>query len=384
VKLEARELARLRAFEARFGVLAKSCRLLPAITASQAAVERSRLCRALEAEQSVVPAFAYPTAQPAIASARALDALRDVAGDLPGAPLYLAKLDELEIDVAILSALGDARRIRPLAARRFGTGDEVVLTPHGEQRLRDYARSLIVSRAPNDEARTLPALTRDGTPSLASLIQRVAAQAGLSVEVRVEPNLAAGAAAGEHTVYVADRLFGRREALRLSVHEVLGHLTSAANARMQPIRLLEWGTAGSFADQEGVALCIEQAFGVLDAGRLCALAGRVLATSSMHAGATFGETARELHRELGFSASDAITISERAYRGGGVARDAGYLLGYLRVRAAVASGAATLDELRLGRVSVAALPALRELRARGLVRPAVHCAGLDGSAGAFL
>jgi hypothetical protein len=153
---------------------------------------------------------------------------------------------------------------------------------------------------------------------------------------------------------------------------------------MQPIRLLEWGTAGSFADQEGVALCIEQAFGVLDAGRLCALAGRVLATSSMHAGATFGETARELHRELGFSASDAITISERAYRGGGVARDAGYLLGYLRVRAAVASGAATLDELRLGRVSVAALPALRELRARGLVRPAVHCAGLDGSAGAFL
>ena len=66
--------------------------------------------------------------------------------------------------------------------------------------------------------------------------------------MRVEPNLTAGAATGDRTVYLADRRFGPREALRLAVHEVLGHLTSAANGRVQPLRIMEWGTGFSFAD----------------------------------------------------------------------------------------------------------------------------------------
>jgi hypothetical protein len=191
----------------------------------------------------------------------------------------------------------------------------------------------------------------------------------LHVSVRVEPNLTAGAATGDHTVFVADRQFTLREAWRLAVHEVLGHLTAAENGSLQPLRLLEWGTAFSFADQEGVAISIEAAFGVLDRARLRALAGRVLATRAMHAGAIFGETARTLFRDYGFSAAEAIAISERAYRGGGVARDAGYLRGYLRVREAVASGSTSLDELRMGRVGLQALPELRSLRAQGLIRP---------------
>ncbi len=371
----ARELTRIRQLETKLGVLVKNCRLLPAITAASPVPERARLAAALENDESVVPRFQYPPARKELAGARAFDALRAAAAQLPGSALYCAKLDELEIDVAILSALGDARRIRPLAARRFGTGDEVVATPAGQLALSEYAARLIALRGnhgAHEEARTVPALTRDGSPSLAGLIREVARLAGLSVEIRVEANLSAGAATGDHTVYLADRAFGAREALRLAVHEVLGHLTSAANGREQPIRLPEWGTAGSFADQEGVALCMEDAFGVLDAGRLCALAGRVLATSSMHGGASFGDTARLLHREQGFSAQDAVSITERAYRGGGVARDAGYLLGYLRVRAAIAAGTATLDELRMGRVGVQALPALRELITQGLARPSLH------------
>jgi len=61
--------------------------------------------------------------------------------------------------------------------------------------------------------------------------------------------------------------------------------------------------------------------------------------------------------------------TERAYRGGGAARDAGYLAGFLRVRAAIASAQATLDELRRGRVSLEHLPVLRKLEGeQGLVR----------------
>lgn len=383
---DAGELARIRALEAQLGPVVRRCRLLPALTAPNAAHERARLRIALETGDSLAPRFEYPRPGAAPIGARELDVLREQARSLPGAALYEAKLDELELDLAILAAVGDARRIRPLSARRFGTGDELVETPSGSASLTDHARRLIVSHAPraepapHEEARTLPALTRDGTPCLAAWIYAVAARAGLHVEVRVEPNLAAGAATGDHTVYVADRAFGLREALRLSVHEVLGHLTSAANGRLQPIRLPEWGTADSFADQEGVALCIEEAFGVLDSGRSCALAGRVLATSSVHAGASFGETARLLFHEHGFSAQEAIAITERAHRGGGVARDAGYLLGYLRVRAAIANGEATLDELRLGRVGVSALPELRALVAQGLVRPALHRPAFSRSA----
>jgi uncharacterized protein (TIGR02421 family) len=209
----------------------------------------------------------------------------------------------------------------------------------------------------------------DGQPvSLCDLVRGLADKVGLEVRVQVEPRLSAGAATGERTVFVAARTFGRCEARRLAVHEVLGHLLVASNARAQPLQLLHWGTAGSFVDQEGFALYMEEAAGVLDAARMRTLAGRVLAADMMHAGATFAETACKLKRDRGFSAPDTIALTERAYRGGGVARDTGYLLGWLRVHAALRSGEATVDELRAGRVGLDALPVLRELRAAGYVR----------------
>jgi hypothetical protein len=79
-----------------------------------------------------------------------------------------------------------------------------------------------------------------------------------------------------------------------------------------------------------------------------------------------------LHGDHGFSVPETVTLCERAYRGGGVARDASYLHGYLRVRDAVTAGVTTLDELRMGRVGLAALPALRGLIALGLASPATY------------
>lgn len=191
---------------------------------------------------------------------------------------------------------------------------------------------------------------------------RVAIEAaGLEVDVRVEPRLGAGAAAGDRTVFVASRAFGRHECVRLVAHEVLGHAVAAANGATHPLRIVELGTAGSFADQEGVAIALEEEAGALDAFRWRVLAARVVATDRMHAGASFGETALSLHRDHGLPADLAVVTAERAYRGGGVARDAGYLAGYLRVRAALDRGDATLDELRMGRVSLASLEALRAL-----------------------
>jgi uncharacterized protein (TIGR02421 family) len=373
VQVNARDLFALHEFEEKLALVARAARLLPAITARNAAGERLRLQAELEAGALPVPRFEYASPKPCRASLRWLDQLRGEAKALPASALYLEKLDELELDVALLGSLGDARLVRPLAARRFGTGDERVLLEDGPTTLLEYSRKLLLGRVVRRcQLPSLPADAPEGTACLRAIVESVARAAGLAVQVRVEPNLTAGAATGDRTVYVADRRFSPREAWRLALHEVLGHLTSAANGRSQPLRLLEWGTAFSFADQEGVALCMEAEFGLLDRGRLRSLAGRVLATRAMHAGASFGETARTLFREHAFIASEAIAITERAYRGGGVARDAGYLLGLVRVRAAIRAGLTSLDELRMGRVSLSALPELRALVRAGLAHAPTH------------
>ncbi len=326
-----------------------------------------------------VPHFEYAGARRCRDQLRLLDGLRAAAQGVPGRALYLAKLEEVELDLALLSSLGDRRRIRPLAMRRFGRGDQCVDTPEGPVQLSEYAHRLLRGRPRREECLHIPSDASDGTLCLRAIVEAVASAAGLDVNVKVEPNLTAGAATGDRTVYLADRSFGSREALRLAVHEVLGHLTAAANGRAQPLRILEWGTGFAFADQEGVALCAEAAFGLLDRGRLRSLAGRVVATDSMHDGASFGETASLLYKEHGFIASESIAIAERAHRGGGIARDCGYLLGYLRVRTAVESGATTLDELRSGRISVAAVPEVRALVAQGLLRPPTYRPNLSRS-----
>jgi hypothetical protein len=349
--------------------VAAAARLLPALTVDGAAAERARLIRAVAAGRAPTPRLRYVPREPPREAVRALDEARRVARDSPAAALYLARLDELELELRILAALGDARAVPPLAALRYGRGDARVIGADGAERtLTDEARRMLRTAPEPPEPRTLPADDAHGGPSMARVLREAAAAAGLEVTVRIEPRLAANAATGDRFILLAARDFGVREARRLAVHEVFGHLVSAAHARMQPLRLLEVGTAESFADQEGTALALEERAGVLDANRARTLAARVLATDAVHAGEPFGSCARTLVEEHGLAPDAAVAVCERAYRGGGVARDASYLRGWLRVRRALDAGETTLDELRLGRVSLDALPALHALVAAGHAR----------------
>jgi uncharacterized protein (TIGR02421 family) len=299
---------------------------------------------------------------------RMLDLARERVADQPIASLYRDRIDELELELVMIDSLGDPKRVRPIAARRFGTGALPVHTLDGPAPVARVARALLEALPHREEPREIPAYDLAGRPSLTLLMLATARHAGLDIEVKVEPRLTAGAATGDRTIFIADRMFGRREALRFAVHEVLGHAVAAANARDQPLRIFEIGTAGSFSAQEGLALCLEERAGVLDAYRLRTLAARVLATDRMHAAASFGETARWLHTEHNFSAADAVAIAERAYRGGGVARDVGYLHGWLEVRAALESGAITIDQLRTGRLGLPVVRVLDVLEEAGLAR----------------
>ncbi len=363
----------LGALDALCGQLSRATRVLPALIPSNAWAERARLTHALAHGQAPVPRWTIEPRASEPALHRALGTARRLVEEVAGHPLgalYRERLDELELDVALVEALGRAPLVRPVARRRYGDGSMRVRDGATETTLADVARGLLAQPVPAAEPLELPA---DGGPrSMAGALRIAIMAAGLDVEVRVEPRLSAGAAAGDRTIFVASRRFGRREARRLVAHEVLGHAVAAANGAAHPLRLVETGTADSFADQEGTSIALEEAAGVLDASRLRVLGARVVATDAMHAGATFAETARMLHDELALSADLSIAIAERAHRGGGVARDAGYLAGYLRVRDALARGEVTLDELRMGRVSVRAVPVLRTLG----IAP-VHLPSLD-------
>jgi uncharacterized protein (TIGR02421 family) len=359
-------MAELRRMELRLKGLCMASRMLPALTAENAAAERRRLTAELQRGGMPVPDWRIARQRVPAEAFRLIDELRLAAEELPGGPLYVARLDEIELDLMLIDALGRPRAVRPLSARRYGTGDAIAPTALGPLPLSRCARILLDEVQPAHEPLEVAA---DGGPeSLGAHVRALADRVGLDVTVRIEPQLAAGAAAGERTVFVAPRKFGRVEARRLAVHEVLGHLVAAANGRAQPVRLLEWGTAGSFVDQEGLALYLEHVHGVMDATRLRTLAARVIAADMMHRGASFAETARKLVDDEHFPPAEAVAIAERAHRGGGVARDVGYLLGFLRVHDAITRGEATVDELRCGRVSLQALPVIAELRAEGYAR----------------
>lgn len=349
--------------------VATAAALLPALTAHNGRRQRQLAIEQLRRGEAPAPRFeVHPRPAPrqvreALSRARALATL-SAARDL-----YEARLEQLELDLDILATLGREEKVRPLAALRFGTGADEVDTAAGPRTLAAIAADLLTTVQPSDEPLLLPADGPPGEPSLGELVRKIAASAGLEVEVRVEPRLTAGAATGNRTVFVADREFGVREGLRIAIHEVLGHLTAAANGRAQPLRLFELGTAASFADQEGLALYLEEQAGVLDGSRLRTLAARVWVTDRMHGGESFGDSALALVREHAFDPPRAVALCERAHRGGGVARDAAYLAGLMRVRAAITAGEATVDELRTGKVGVADLPALRRLGEHGLHRP---------------
>jgi uncharacterized protein (TIGR02421 family) len=293
--------------------------------------------------------------------------------------LYLPRLEELETELLLLESLGRTKQVRPMAARLFGTGGERVFAEE-DRTVLDAAHEILAAPRTEEEQKTIPAASTAGL-DLRDLMLAYAKHVGLHIAVRVDPRLIANAAVGERTVFIANRRFGAHEAQRLATHEVYGHLVSAFNGRTQSLGVLAVGTAGSYGDQEGVAICLEEMAGLLSPNRKRTLAGRLLATYAMHAGVCFGDVARTLVTEHEFSPAESVTLCERAFRAGGVARDAVYLASWLRVRRAVSRGETTLAELQLGKVSLAAVPETRRLMAEGRVSQPTYLSNFARSRG---
>jgi uncharacterized protein (TIGR02421 family) len=178
-------------------------------------------------------------------------------------------------------------------------------------------------------------------------------------------------------------MFTRRDSAQLLNHEAFIHVGTGINGRAQTdLPILAVGHPGTTRTQEGLAVFSEFVSGQLDLDRLRRLANRVLAVQSVLDGADFVELYRWF-LDRSPTPDQAFESTRRIFRGapldGGApfTKDCGYLSGLLGVttlvRAAFAAGRAdTLALLFAGKLDLTAIPALAELRSRGMCQPAKY------------
>lgn len=320
--------------------------------------ESARVLRAWQGGSECTVRFVYP-ASPDLSELRARLLL--IARGLSASPgigaLYAERALELESEAQTAESIGTpvlcaaARRRYPVAAAE-------------QQRAAETAKRLVeraatVARQPSPTHRS----DDDADPgSLVSCLRRRVGSLRLPVRVEVVPDLVSTAAAtndgrlwiragAEHTDVEVERLV---------VHELEGHVLPRLRARTESLGLFAVGTAQGSEDEEGRALLLEERAGVLDARRGFELGLRHRAAWSVREGADFVETARAL-LDTGALLPDALQITARVCRGGGLAREIVYLPAYLRVRDAF-SGEPELERwLERGRISVRAARCLEGL-----------------------
>ncbi len=304
----------------------RKVRLLEAATPLNAEPELARLSHERRAGRRPEPAFVYAGAPGAAELAGPLEAL---AGWLEGAPPPAGRLAERAREIAAearLAAAVGTPAFAALAARRFSSGAA------DDARAERWARLC-------DGAGPGPLVASDDTSDPDSLVRRMRAAVGrlrLPVRVVVRPGLAALAATGEATIYVAaGRRVGARDVARTVLHEVWGHALPALARGRLPYPLAT-RPAGDVDREEGRALVLEARAGFLDRARKKELGLRHLAARLAHGGEPLHDIADRLEG-LGAGAAQALRIAARATRGGGLGRERVYLP-MLRLALAEAGG----------------------------------------------
>ena len=189
------------------------------------------------------------------------------------------------------------------------------------------------------------------------------------VEVEVRDDLPGSLMVSHGRLLVGSRMSldaGRVQALL--AHEVGTHVLTYANGCAQPIRQLHLGMAGYQDLQEGLAVLSEWLVGGLTPGRFRTLAARVVGADALARGADFLEVFRAV-RGTGLSDRQAFTVALRLRRGGGLTKDMVYLRG-LRDLLAHLEGGGDFWPLWVGKIALRHVPAVRELRARGVLEDA--------------
>lgn len=253
-----------------------------------------------------------------------------------------------------------------------------------EAELLDDARSILASLTDDARTRDEGVDCRGVRDAAQALIDRYRARApGFDAEVCLRDDIAPGLMVTGRSVLVSTAtLVPRRRLDALLQHEVSVHVLTAVNGHRQGLGVFGSGLAGYEGLQEGLGVFAELVVGGLTVARLRLLAARVVAVDAMIRDASFVETYRLLRDGHGFRPQPAFNLVARVFRSGGMAKDAIYLRGLRQVLSIVAAHG-DLSPFWLGKVAASHVPAIDELRLRGLLRaplvtpefldrPAVH------------
>ena len=178
-----------------------------------------------------------------------------------------------------------------------------------------------------------------------------------------------------------DARFTDRDAAQLLNHEAYIHVATSLNGRAQTdLPILGAGHPGTTRTQEGLAVFAEIISGTIELDRLRRLADRVFAIQMAIEGADFLEVYGYYLERTG-NPDQSFENARRVFRGGVITggapftKDVVYLFGLLQVSNAIHAifSAGRSDCLRLlfcGKLDLQDVPALCELAAMGLCRPA--------------
>lgn len=178
-----------------------------------------------------------------------------------------------------------------------------------------------------------------------------------------------------------DARFTDRDAVQLLNHEAYIHVATSLNGRIQTdLPILGAGHPSTTRTQEGLAVFAEIISGTMELDRLRRLADRVFAIQMVIEGADFMEVYGYFLERTG-NPDQSYENARRVFRGGVITggapftKDVVYLFGLLQVSNAIRAifSAGRSDCLRLlfcGKLDLQDIPALCELAAMGLCRPA--------------
>src|SRR6187402_2611806 len=168
--------------------------------------------------------------------------------------LYAARAEELELEARISEAVGNedfwtlARLRYPIPA-----GDT-----HADQ-ARAWARIEPVAA----EADSIPSHATDNPASLLRQTLAEVARQKLPISVVLKEDLQSVAATTSESVLIKVGVrLSAREARRIVMHELMGHVLPRQHARTAPLGLFRVGSAGAADDEEGRALSIERRLGL--------------------------------------------------------------------------------------------------------------------------
>ncbi|WP_187266022.1 tyrosine/phenylalanine carboxypeptidase domain-containing protein [Alkalisalibacterium limincola] len=170
-------------------------------------------------------------------------------------------------------------------------------------------------------------------------------------------------------LYIAEDIrVARSRVDPLIQHEIGTHVVTHHNGSQQPLTQLASGLAHYDALQEGLGVLAEYLAGYLPAERMRVIAGRVIAADMMLHGTTFADVFACLDDEYQLDTHDAFDVTVRAFRGGGLTKDAVYLAGLSDILDYLSEGE-PFEDLFIGKFALSQMDTLRELAGQGWVHP---------------